>query len=150
MSDRFELDRAALFGVLRERGVEDTRNLTLARAVAAWSDDPRYRRESIAVLLAQLTYLLGIAAHVAPRPKEFTPHCLLGLAGSYHGAGEMFMLCLCRPDGPFVCEEHTAAVDLLDSEPAPTGHELIRAVCALLLDHASALIPAARAAADAR
>src|SRR5690606_284904 len=94
MSDRFELDRAALFDVLRERGVEDTRNLTLARAVAAWSDDPRYRRESIAVLLAQLTYLLGIAAHVAPRPKEFTPHCLLGLAGSYHGVGEMFMLCL--------------------------------------------------------
>ena len=119
-------------------------------AVAAWSGDPRFEQADRSVALAHLAYLLGVSPLVA-RPDDFPAHSLVGISGSFAGwdQNDTLMILLSSDGGPFVTESSPSVLDLLDRADGPCGLRLVQAVCAAILDDATRLIPAARAAAAA-
>lgn len=116
-------------------------------ALAALTGEAAYRGAEAPVVLAKLSYLLGISGFVS-RPTDFPPHCLLGMAGTFDAADPRFMVVLCCEGGPFVCEEDDSLVAMAE-EPELLGHQFVEIVCQAVLAHADALIPAARAAKSA-
>jgi hypothetical protein len=148
MSDSFELDQPGLASFLGSLDLEDGQTPPVRTLIAAWSDDNSFLRASPTVLLAQLTYLLGISPHVT-RPEDFPAHSLLGISGTFHGDREMFFVALSSASGPYACIEDSAVLDLLEDRSAPQGPRLIQLLAEAMLDHANQLIPSARAAAAA-
>lgn len=148
MSDSFELNSRSLASFLRSLELEGSPALPAQAFIAAWSDDNSFLQASSTVLLAQLTYLLGISPHVA-RPEDFPAHALLGISGTFHGDREMFFVALSSNAGPYACAEDSSTLDLLEDPSAPQGFRLIELLSEAILDRANRLIPSARAAAAA-
>ncbi len=68
MSDSFELDTWSLRSFLESLALEDSPALSARAFIAAWSDDDTFLQAIPTVLLAQLTYLLGISPQVTRLP----------------------------------------------------------------------------------
>lgn len=148
MTDSFELNSRSLASFLSSLELEGSPALPAQAFIAAWSDATSFLQASSTVLLAQLTYLLGISPHVA-RPEDFPAHALLGISGTFHGDRDMFFVALSSDTGPYACTEDSSTLDLLEDPSAPQGCRLIELLSEALLDRANRLIPSARAAAAA-
>ena len=150
MSPRFELDQTGLLAHLRSAGLRDRPDLSVPTTVASWSGDRRFERVDPLIAMAHLAYLLGISPLVA-RPRDFPPHALVGISGSFAGwhQNDTLMIMLSSDGGPFVTEWSPSVLELLSRTDGPSGLRLVLAVCEEILDDASRLIPSARAAASA-
>ncbi len=145
MTDSFELDMRGLRTYLESLGLEDAPQLPVQAAIAVWSDEERFLSANLTVVLAQLTYLLGISPHVA-RPDDFPAHSLLGLSGTFHGDRDMFFILLSSAGGPYSCSEDSATLDRLQVSSDPQGFRLVELLSEAILGRANRLIPSARAA----